>query len=279
MDEKKLIESCYSVGDLTLKLFGRSNSKYTEKTLAFLMINGYSKDFFENKNKNKRYEYLIKVCPVCQIEFKTITGHKNERNTCSIACSNSFKPKRKKLRIIKKIKRTHSKKRSDYKKNCIICNAEFEGTKKVKSCSEKCRSELLKLNMKDRIESGNHRGWTSRKIESYPERFFKKVLDLNKILYEFNFPVSKKSLGLELCSNYFLDFLIEINGAKLDLEIDGKQHEMNDRKKSDLERDEALIKNGYLVHRIKWKNPINVGNKKYIKNEITKLLELIKSLQ
>jgi hypothetical protein len=277
MEEKKLIESCYSVGDLTLKLFGRSNKKYTEKTLSFLKIHGYTKDFFENKNKNKRYEYLIKACPVCQAEFETITGHKNERNTCSIACSNSFKPKREKLSNHKKIKRTHSKARRDYKKNCIICNAEFKGTKKVKSCSEKCKRELLKRNMKDRIESGNHQGWASRKIESYPERFFKKVLGLNKILYEFNLPVSKKSLGLNSGSNYFLDFLIEINGTKLDLEIDGKQHEMKDRKESDLKRDEALIKNGYLVHRIKWKNPVNDENKKYIKNEITKLLELIKS--
>lgn len=281
MDEKKLIESCYSVGDLTLKLFGRSNKKYTEKTLSFLKSNGYTKEFFKNKNKNKKYEYSIKTCPVCLIEFETITNHKNEKETCSIACSNSFKPKREKSvnRIKRKSRSTKGiKVRNDYNKNCIICGNEFTGTKKAKSCSEKCKREILKRSVRERIESGKHKGWASRNIESYPEKFFKKVLGLNKISYKFNHPVSKRSLGISEGSNYFLDFFIEINGKKLDLEIDGKQHEINERKESDSHRDEILINNGYLVHRIKWKNPINDVNKKYIKEEINKLLELVKSL-
>ena len=52
---------------------------------------------------------------------------------------------------------------------------------------------------------------------------------------------------------------------------------MKDRKESDQIRDEALIRNGYLVHRIKWKNPVNEKNRNHIKNEITRLLEIIKS--
>jgi very-short-patch-repair endonuclease len=47
---------------------------------------------------------------------------------------------------------------------------------------------------------------------------------------------------------YFLDFLIEKNGKKIDLEIDGKQHK--DRKDHDKERDEYLTDLGYIVYRI-----------------------------
>ena len=53
---------------------------------------------------------------------------------------------------------------------------------------------------------------------------------------------------------YFLDFLIEKNGKKIDLEIDGKQHK--DRKEHDVERDAFLSENGYVVYRVKW-NSIN----------------------
>lgn len=277
MKGKELIESCYSIGGLSLELFGRCNKIYTEKTIKFMNDHGYDKDFFKGRNKNRKYEYLVRICPVCHTEFKTIIKHRKERETCSIACSNSFRPKRKKNPPRPRNKKTQ-KKRNDYNKNCVICGNEFTGTQKAKSCSEECKIEILKRKMRERVESGNHKGWTSRNIESYPEKFFKKVLSLNEILYKFNYPVSKKSLGISDSSSYFLDFFIEINGKKLDLEIDGKQHEMDERKESDLRRDGILINNGYLVHRIKWKNPVNEVNKKYIKDEIGKLLELIGSL-
>lgn len=50
---------------------------------------------------------------------------------------------------------------------------------------------------------------------------------------------------------YFLDFLIEKNGKKIDLEIDGKQHEYEDRKAHDILRDQYLTDLGFIVYRIK----------------------------
>lgn len=49
---------------------------------------------------------------------------------------------------------------------------------------------------------------------------------------------------------YFLDFVIEKGGKKIDLEIDGKQHKYEDRKQHDEERDTYLQKLGYTVYRI-----------------------------
>ena len=57
-------------------------------------------------------------------------------------------------------------------------------------------------------------------------------------------------------SRYFLDFFIQKDNLKIDLEIDGKQHTYDDRKRSDKIRDKVLRKAGYLVHRVGW-NEIN----------------------
>lgn len=70
--------------------------------------------------------------------------------------------------------------------------------------------------------------------------------------------------------NYFLDFYIPEH--RIDLEIDGKQHEYADRKDSDDMRDQALKNIGINVYRIKWKNPNTDENKAYIKKEIDNFL-------
>lgn len=61
--------------------------------------------------------------------------------------------------------------------------------------------------------------------------------------------IPKSILGVNSVSMYFLDFLI---GKNIDLEIDGKQHGYNERSEKDIEHDEILIKNGYVVYRIAW---------------------------
>ena len=78
---------------------------------------------------------------------------------------------------------------------------------------------------------------------SYAEKFWVKVLDNNNIPYIKEYHLNNK---------YFLDFLIEKNGKKIDLEIDGKQHTYSDRVEHDKIRDEYVIAEGYIVYRIPW---------------------------
>ena len=273
MNEKEIILSSYSIGDLTLKLFGKRNNSYQEKALRILEKNGFSVDIFEGKNKSQRYERTLKNCPVCRKEFLTLLGHKKEKKTCSIACSNSLNPKR--IKNPEKKKRVyppgHNQINKKKEKECIICNSIFLGTKKARTCSKECSNQLQRNIMNEKVLNGEHKGWATRNISSYPEEFFKVVLNNLNLPYEFNFPVSKPSLGVKSSSSYFLDFYIQIEQRKIDLEIDGKQHEYTDRKESDQERDSLLIQNGYEVYRIKWKNPVTEENKIYIKSEIEKM--------
>ena len=82
------------------------------------------------------------------------------------------------------------------------------------------------------------------------------VLSKNGIPYEHEYP----------CGRYFIDFAI--HDRKIALEIDGKQHEMVERKASDVKKDAHLSSAGWTVHRIKWKSIHDERGKLYIKNEI-----------
>ena len=55
---------------------------------------------------------------------------------------------------------------------------------------------------------------------------------------------------------YFLDFVLQKDGKMIDLEIDGKQHKYDDRKRHDKIRDNNLRKAGYIIYRVDW-NEIN----------------------
>lgn len=160
---------------------------------------------------------------------------------------------------------------------CKYCNKEFESNKFQKYCSEECRqksiSNQISLLRQKEIQNGIFQGWKSRNITSYAEKFWKQVLDNNNIKYILNKPV-KQSNNI---SNYFLDFYIDNNGRKIDLEIDGKQHKYQDRQKSDINRDEYLKSLGYEVYRIDW-NSINTDKgKNLMKEKIDKFLEFIKN--
>lgn len=121
------------------------------------------------------------------------------------------------------------------------------------------------------LAEGRHKGWQSRNIISYPEKFWMEVLKNNNIDYSFNHVVKKSDLGVENDnSNYFLDFLIDEN---IDLEIDGKQHKYADRAESDRIRDEILTKNNFIVYRVEWNEINSETGKQHMKEKIDKFLD------
>lgn len=151
-----------------------------------------------------------------------------------------------------------------------VANLEPCGYKlsKSKYCSSECRSKVANKKIsdlaKERIKNGTFQGWKSRNITSYAEKFWKQVLDNNNIQYvrEYVLEYGNKGNG----ERYFLDFYIEINNRKIDLEIDGKQHLYEDRKEHDKIRDEYIKCKGIEVYRIPW-NEINSENGKQLMKE------------
>ena len=172
------------------------------------------------------------------------------------------------------------------KHNCVICNKEFYcriiKSGKIgggKTCCEACHKELIKQIGKETYQKvkneGRFQGWKSRNITSYAEKFWKQVLDNNNIQYvcEYVLEYGNKGNG----ERYFLDFYIEINDRKIDLEIDGKQHLCEDRKEHDKIRDEYIKSKGIEIYRIPW-NEINSENgKQLMKEKINKFLDFYNS--
>lgn len=164
---------------------------------------------------------------------------------------------------------------------CACCGKEFEPYKlksgrfsTSKTCSEECKIELWKKKgletYQKLVDEGRFQGWKVRPIASYPEKFWIDVLKNNNIQYQFNYYV--KEFG------YFLDFFIESPTYKLDLEIDGKQHKYDDRVEHDIERDNNLKSENYIIYRIEW-NEINSDEGKLkMKNKIDEFLKFYKSL-
>lgn len=159
---------------------------------------------------------------------------------------------------------------------CVVCGKMFERPRLksgrlscTKVCSNECHSQLKIMNGKQTYEKvkseGRFKGWQSRNITSYPERFWKRVLDNNNIPYKFNYHFDK----------YFLDFYIEIDNRKIDLEIDGKQHKYIERFESDKVRDEFVKSRNIEVYRIDWNEINSIEGKNTMKNKIDKFLSFI----
>lgn len=289
---EKIITESFSINDLCIKIYGYCNGNTIKKVSKIIKDNNIDISHFGKGKKRIKHERITKICPICNIEFKTNKGDRDEKTTCSHKCSVLYfqhgknNPDFDEIKYREKYEKVgtslRGKKREriyEERRFCKKCNIDIsDKPKKRIFCSNKCRSlfpisddtiKKLRSSAKERITNGTHKGWQSRSLESYPEKFFKKVLINNNIEFEFNKPIKKRDIGIDCDFNYFLDFLIK--GTKIDLEIDGKQHKY--RVEHDKFRDESLIKNGYDVYRIKWKSINTENGKQYIQQEINKFIQ------
>ena len=157
---------------------------------------------------------------------------------------------------------------------CDTGNVKLNWFSKRKYCSDECRkkssNEKISLLIKEKVINGTHKGWKTRNIISYPEKFWMKVLNNNSISFHKEYHIDNK---------YFLDFFIEKNEFKIDLEIDGKQHLYEDRKLHDIERDKYLTEKGYIVYRIPWNEINSEQGKEKMKQKIEEFLTFFNNLK
>jgi len=270
----------YTIKNINMNKF-KESKYYMSKEHLINFINARIKGNKKIKElKNERIEdYNInpKLCINCK---KPLLYSKQRNKFCCKSCAaifnnknrsddfitEEFKEKQRNNAIKGFNKRKRDKGEISYYEleiKCPECGKPLTNEQKMRNrtyCSNSCRSKNIsddtrkKISdaIKERIKNGLHKGWSSRNIESYPETFFKKVLENNNIKYEFNKSVTKESLGLGGGYSYFLDFYIE--DKNIDLEIDGAQHKFEERIESDEIRDNALINSGFIVYRIEWKN-------------------------
>lgn len=186
----------------------------------------YCTKICKNANSLRNHERLCKLNPDRSIsKFEDIDWQKNK--TGNGKGTNRF-IKAKQLGITIKVSNETKEKIRKKAKN-------RKHSKETKEKISKSMSTYLLKNPNKVPYRLNH---YSKGI-SYPERYFKFILDYNKIFYEFQY-----SEGL-----YNLDFKI----GNIDLEIDGEQHYLDKRiRDHDIIRNESLKKKGYKIIRIRW---------------------------
>lgn len=234
------------------------------------------------------YQNHKKVCPKCGKNFV------GDRTYCSRSCANGHivteehkEKTRTTLFKTLQIKGVRGKpiKDATFKERvlkeerfCNACGKEISWKNKYPYCNI-CRgkyisySEEAKKKQSEKMK-GKPRWHIHRNQSSYAELFFEKVLNNNSISFQREVSVKKD----DNVHCYFLDFLIKKNDKLIDLEIDGSQHNLSERKESDMVRDDFLKNKNYIVYRIQWNNINSENGKKLIKEKIDTFLSFYKSI-
>lgn len=263
--------------------------RFCNKRCQLLSIKDKGRQAAIEKAKAKKQEKTVKkICPCCGKEFETVSGRKDELKFCSKHCSSTFSGNKSRERNEEVKKRISEGLKRHYnvvpKRTCLVCNKIIERSNKTGLCQHCLRTtdqgkaimaKNAKIAADNLVASGKHQGWKTRNISSYAEKFWIRVLDNNGISYKREFTVK---YGKESNEHYFLDFLIQKNNANIDLEIDGKQHQYEDRKKHDEIRDKRLFDCGYIVYRIKWNEVNSEKGKLEMKEKINNFLEYLNSI-
>jgi very-short-patch-repair endonuclease len=218
-------------------------------------------------------------CNICEKVFDTrieLCKHKKENNHSlrirhewkCVYCDETFESRRKMFKHKKEVhkvirgKHINDLRRELYCQHCGKLSTTITGLKvHEKSCNnnpnrvdgcmkgfKKTKEQSLKtsIGLKKAYQEGRAQGWMSSHSshKSYPEKWFEQVIaneffDKN---YDYDLQVG----------HYAIDFAWQ--KKKLYIEIDGQQHERDERQKaSDIKKDEFLTKRGWKVLRIPWK--------------------------
>ena len=208
------------------------------------------------------------LCEKCNT---LVTSKYGSGRFCSRACANSRVHSDETKQKIRKTLTKHTEitfcrlcgKQLGYRNSSGLCAKCFQ--QQPKSLESRTKQSVT-------MKNKGYPRWNINRCEpSYAEKFFMQVLQNNNIDYYFEYAVrnSKKHF-------YYLDFFIEKENFKIDLEIDGKQHEY--RQEHDMQRDEFLASKGYIVYRISWNEINSESGKNKMNQKITNFLNLYNSL-
>lgn len=208
---------------------------------------------------------------ICENCGKLVTEKYGSGRFCSRACANTRKHSDETKQKIRKalVKPTETR-------FCNVCGKVL-GYKNTSGLCLQCfkhrpKTEESKIKQSITMKSKGYPRWNIHRNEpSYAEKFFMQVLQNNSIDYSFEYAVPNQGNHF-----YYLDFFIEKDNFKIDLEIDGEQHKY--RKEHDNIRDAFLEKQGYLVYRISWNNINTESGKLYMKEKIAKFISFYDSL-
>lgn len=267
-----------------------STEKYEQNKLIFVQnaSNGQRKYAVQRLlKKQNEIEQWLKSEPKCESCGQIIKEKIGSGRFCSVSCTkrrkHSEETKQKISESLHKVsyntKRPKQKDEMVYE--CKICKKILMHKPKTGLCQEclhgtpdghKILSQNSKLAAQEILSSGRHKGWVPRNKKSFAEKICEDLLNQNQIQY------SREKRIRHIKQDYSLDFYIETEKHKIDLEIDGKQHNYQDRIELDHIRDNFLSNLGYDIYRIKFKTLKTEVKKREFEEEIQKFINYLKTL-
>lgn len=178
-------------------------------------------------------------CKICNKEFKGKIGLNTHIRTHNIKSLDYF-IKYEGFKIPKCTCGKHRKQKGVEIKFLTTCGDEVC----IKKIQREARLDFMKNNPEQTA-------WRTKNL-SYPEKKFIKLLGRYELDKKYSI-IREKSFF-----PYFVDFAFE--GVNVAIEIDGSQHELPERKKSDNKKDNLLILNGWRVFRITAKEILDKGD-------------------
>lgn len=222
----------------------------------------------ERKQKEEvLYNENPKICIECG---KPHPFEKRNNKCCSASCSIKISNRQRGPRTEEQKAKISAALKIIREYRCLTCNTVIETHRKRLYCNDtECRKEqkikAAKLGVATSIKNNSYRGWKARTKEpSYPEKYFISLFENEKVAgWDRELKVGK----------WFIDFAFK--DKMIALEIDGKQHELPERKASDVEKDAFLKLQNWEVIRIKWFNPVSEKNKNLLYPQIERLKEIL----
>lgn len=134
----------------------------------------------------------------------------------------------------------------------------FYSKKHTEESKKKMSESMKKAHKEGRAWNIGQSRWNNK--QSWPERFFMKFLDNEKIKYENEYPVGRFSIDFALLDK------------KIAIEIDGKTH-FTDKEtiKRDKRKNKKLKEEGWSLLRIKW--TVLFNDTKEVLNQVNKFIE------
>lgn len=226
------------------------------------------------KKKQQSLAKWISEQHKCETCGKIMTEYYGSGRFCCRACANSrVHSKETKVKISTRLTKNISGEELKFCKDCGKLLNYRNKSGFCQSCyAHQPHTEESKRKQSETMKSKCYPRWNIHRDEpSYAEKFFMTVLQNNNIEYKREYAVANNKKHF-----YYLDFYIEKNGKKIDLEIDGKQHE--ERLEHDNFRDAYLKNNDYIVYRIIWNNINSESGKLNMQNKINEFIDFYNSL-
>lgn len=123
---KEIIKDCYSKKDLCNRLNYPLNGSGYRKVNEIIESNNLDITHFDSNKNKRKYKIIEKTCPVCDSVFEARENHRDEKTTCSHACSNTYFRSGENHPNWKEISDDKRRKSRDicfkyHEKKCVVC--------------------------------------------------------------------------------------------------------------------------------------------------------------